>query len=54
MFTPRSGQIEIISTVPKRQINKHHVQRLCIKEVLRLKPTYKIFCLDITEIKLVK
>jgi hypothetical protein len=53
-FTARSGQIEIESSVPKKNIDKTFVKQLCINEVLRLKPTYKIFMLDIKSITLIK
>lgn len=51
-FTARSGEIQIESSVPKKQIDKTFVKQLCVNEVLRLKPTYKIFMLDIIEISL--
>jgi len=54
LFTGRSGQIEIESSVPKKSIDKTFVKQLCVNEVLRLKPTYKIFMLDIKSITLIK
>lgn len=53
-FTGRSGQIGIESSVPKKDIDKTFVKQLCVNEVLRLKPTYKIFILDIKSITLIK
>jgi hypothetical protein len=50
-FTGRSGQIEIESSLPEKDIDKDFVKQLCVNEVLRLKPTYKIFMLDIKSIE---
>ncbi len=52
-FTARSGEIQIESSIPKNKIDKDFVKYLCLKEVVRLKPTYKIFMLDITSIELI-
>lgn len=52
-FSARSGQIEIESSLPINSINKSFVKQLCVNEVLRLKPTYKIFILEIKFIYLI-
>ncbi len=53
-FTGRSGQIGIDTDVPQSEIDKKVVKQLCVNEILRLKPTYKIFMLDITSIEPIK
>lgn len=53
-FTARSGEIQIESSIPKNKIDREFVKYLCLKEVVRLKPTYKIFMLDIISIELIK
>ena len=53
-FSARSGQMEIETNTPKKNIDKTFLKQLCVNEVLRLKPTYKIFMLDIKSIELIK
>jgi len=54
MATGRTGSINIISTVPKEDIDPEEVKQLCVNEVLRLKPKWNILLLDVKDISPVK
>lgn len=48
--TGRHGKININSSVPKEEIDMEEVKKLCVDEVLRLKPKWNILMLDVKDI----
>jgi hypothetical protein len=54
MATGRTGSINIISTVPKEDIDPSEVKQLCVNEVLRLKPKWNILTMDVNDISPLK
>ena len=50
MMTRRGGSIQILSKVPKEEIDMAEIKQLCVNEMLRLKPKWNILMLYIKDV----